>query len=67
MAKKLTAKTLTNKIIKPFDGEDDISAWLAKVDLVAKLTKTDDLGHLYPCIWRVERWPCIWKWMTRIS
>ena len=42
------AKELTSKMIKPFDGDGDVSAWLAKVDLVAKLTKTEDVSSLIP-------------------
>jgi len=37
-----------DKVIKPYDGEGDVMAWLSKIELVAKLTKTADLARLIP-------------------
>ena len=46
----MAAKMATNldRVLKPYDGEGDIMAWLAKVELVAKLTKTSDVASLIP-------------------
>ncbi len=41
-------ETKIEKVIKPFTGEGDISSWLTKIELVAKLTKTKDLTCLIP-------------------
>ena len=35
-------------VVKPFNGEGDICAWLQKVELVAKLTKVTDLATFIP-------------------
>ena len=35
-------------VIKPFDGEGDVVAWLRKVELVAKLKKVSDVATLIP-------------------
>lgn len=35
-------------VVKPFNGEGDICAWLQKVELVAKLTKVSDLATFIP-------------------
>ena len=43
-AKKLS----TDKIITGFSGDGDVAAWLAKVELVAKLTGEKDLATLIP-------------------
>ena len=37
-----------SKVIRPFDGEGDVVAWLAKVELVASLTETKDVAKLVP-------------------
>ena len=37
-----------SRVIKPFDGEGDISAWLAKVELVASLTDVKDVAKFLP-------------------
>ena len=36
------------KFIRPFDGEGDVVAWPAKVELVASLTETKDVAKLVP-------------------
>ena len=40
--------TNIDRVLKPYAGEGDIMAWLAKVELVAKLTKTTDVASLIP-------------------
>ena len=42
------AAKLSDRMIQPFDGEGDITAWLAKVELVAKLTGIKDVAVLVP-------------------
>ena len=37
-----------SKVIRPFDGEGDVVAWPAKVELVASLTETKDVAKLVP-------------------
>ena len=37
-----------SKVIRPFDGEGDVVALLAKVELVASLTETKDVAKLVP-------------------
>ena len=37
-----------SKIIRPFDGEGDVVAWLAKVELVESLTETKGVAKLVP-------------------
>ena len=37
-----------NNLIKPFNGEGDVVAWLKKVDLVARLQKIDDVASVIP-------------------
>ena len=46
----MTTKMATSmdRVLKPYNGEGDIMAWLAKVELVAKLTKTSDVASLIP-------------------
>ena len=37
-----------SRVIRPFNGEGDISAWLAKVELVASLTDVKDVAKFLP-------------------
>ena len=37
-----------SRVIKPFSGEGDVSAWLAKVELVASLTDVKDVAKFLP-------------------
>ena len=39
---------LGSGIIKPFNGEGDVVAWLTKVELVARLQKVDDVASFLP-------------------
>ena len=38
----------TSRVIRPFNGEGDVSAWLAKVELVASLTEVKDVAKFVP-------------------
>lgn len=42
------AQRITGDMIKPFNGEGDVVAWLKKVTLVARLQKVKDLASLIP-------------------
>ena len=44
----MAGKLAVERMLKPFDGEGDLIAWLSKVELVAKLTDTKDLASLIP-------------------
>ena len=44
----MAGKLDPSKILKTFDGTGDVVSWLAKVDLVAKLTNVKDSAHLIP-------------------
>ncbi len=37
-----------SRVIRPFNGEGDVAAWLAKVELVASLTDVKDVAKLLP-------------------
>ena len=45
---EMSGKIATERMIKPFTGEGDIQAWLAKVELVAKLTDIKHVECLIP-------------------
>ena len=47
MAAKM-APTIRPDMVKTFSGEGDVEAWLAKVELVAKLTSIDDVASFIP-------------------
>ena len=47
MASKM-APTIRPDMIKSFDGDGDVEAWLSKVELVAKLTKIEDVACFIP-------------------
>ena len=42
------AQRVSTDMLKPFNGEGDVVAWLKKVSLVAKLQKIKDLATLIP-------------------
>ena len=42
------APTIRPDMVKTFSGEGDVEAWLAKVELVAKLTSIDDVASFIP-------------------
>ena len=44
----MVGRIKASKVIRPFDGEGDVVAWLAKVELVASLTETKDVAKLVP-------------------
>ena len=44
----MAGRTEASKVIRPFDGEGDVVAWLANVELVASLTETKDVVKLVP-------------------
>lgn len=43
-----TQLRLTNEMVKPFNGEGDVMAWLAKIELVASLMKVQDVSKFIP-------------------
>ena len=43
-----STKVDTSKLISMFDGSGDLAAWIAKVELVAKLTKVEDKALFLP-------------------
>ena len=45
---KMAGRLDASRVIKPFNGEGDVSAWLAKVELVASLTGVKDVAKLLP-------------------
>ena len=45
---KMVASTISNNMIKPFNGEGDVVGWLKKIELVAKLTKVEDEALFIP-------------------
>ena len=45
---KMVASTVSNNMIKPFNGEGDVVGWLKKIELVAKLTKVEDEALFIP-------------------
>ena len=44
----MAGKIEASKTIKSFDGEGDVAAWLAKIELVASLTDVKDVAKLVP-------------------
>ena len=46
--------TIRPDMVKNFNGEGDVEAWLSKVELVAKLTNIDDVSASFRCNWKVE-------------
>ena len=44
----MAGKIEASKSLKHFDGEGDVSAWLAKIELVASLTDVKDVAKLVP-------------------
>ena len=46
--RKMASKIEASKSLKHFDGEGDVSAWLAKIELVASLTDVKDVAKLVP-------------------
>ena len=45
---KMAGRMDASQVIRPFNGEGDVSAWLAKVELVASLTEVKDVAKLLP-------------------
>ena len=44
----MSGRIEASKAIKSFDGEGDVAAWLAKIELVASLTDVKDVAKLVP-------------------
>ena len=42
------SRLLTDNIIQSFSGEGDVVAWIAKIELVAKLTNVADVSSFIP-------------------
>ena len=47
-SKTMSVTKISTDMVKPFSGDGDVVAWLQKVELVAKLTKVEDLASFIP-------------------
>ena len=45
---KMAGRIEASRTLKHFDGDGDVVAWLAKVEIVAKLTDVKDVAQLIP-------------------